>query len=328
MSDTQEHHETRRKPKEIVDRAKRWQDMSFSWKNILAVISTVIVIGLVFVAWSFIAPSSNPSNPPPTSGNGIQSLGAILLTIFVVALLVLAFLRMQPAATTATAFAWRPSIPSWLIPLLLIAIVAVFHDSLMALFPFDTQVRLRTAENVLMDNILWTGLALTVLLLLLGQRSAAAVAGIAVVLAFFLMPDAQGFSRSDRLHAWWNAPPKRTVTAYSNPEVFRDAVAKELGNEKCPGKMVVLDRSNPFRLVPGPQCLFHFKVITGTFQVTGTDGYGRTAKPLMLSPQGAAVADDPQFYARGVRLVSTDGEMQVLECPTGSVIRHWKCWDR
>ena len=120
----------------------------------------------------------------------------------------------------------------------------------------------------------------------------------------------------------YQAPPS------TNPEVYRAAVAKEQSSDKCPGKVVVLDKSNPSRSVPGPWCLFHYKVVTGTFKIDGTDGDGRAATPLTLTPQGATVSDNQQFYARHAQLASLDGEMQVLECPTGSVIRNWKCWDR
>ena len=331
MTDTNEHHETRRKPQEIVDRSKQWQDIQYSWWNIGYVLAGVAAIGILFMLWGWIMPGSTPSNPPPASGNGTPPAGPVLgslLLLCAIAFLAWLFTRARPAGLQATAVAWRPGIPGWVIALALIALVAVFHDRLLALFPFDTQVRLRTVENVLMDHILLTGFLFTALLLLLGQRSAAAVAGIAVVLAFFLMPDAQGFSRSDRLHAWWNAPPKRTVTAYSNPEVFRDAVAKKRSTPECPGTVKVLDASNPYYKLRGEWCMFYYRVLKGTFRVDGTNGWGNKAEPLIMSPNGDAATHNKQFYAREARLLTGDGEMQILECPTNSVQRNWQCWDR
>jgi hypothetical protein len=127
---------------------------------------------------------------------------------------------------------------------------------------------------------------------------------------------------------WYNSPPKRTVTAYSNPEVFRDAVAKKRSTPECPGTVKVLDASNPYYKLRGERCMFYYRVLKGTFRVDGTNGWGNKAEPLIMSPNGGATTHNKQFYAREARLLTGDGEMQILECPTSSVQRNWQCWDR
>lgn len=236
----------------------------------------------------------------------------------------------NPATQQVVWFTYRPWMWKTAIALAVVVVfglIVLYWPSL--LLPGELQLKLILVKNSILENLALALLIIGIPLLFLSEKARKWGFGLISlsVLMFFLMPDSSGLNRADRFHAWITTPAPRS-TVYSNPEAYRDAVAKEQRTAKCPGRVIVLDASNPSRTIPGPWCLLHYKVVAGKFRVDGTNGYGFAASPLYLSPQGSTVSNDPDFYARSVQLASGVGEMQILECPTGSVIRNWRCWDR
>lgn len=233
------------------------------------------VVGAVLLQIYF---DSGVASTPSTASAAGDATALVLKWAFVLGLIALAIAlgvvgynwlmaRVRPAAATAAAgttpAGFDFKMPKWLIVAVLIALVLVFRNELLALFPPGTQVRLVAFMDSLLNNWVLAGLIIAAVLLLLKQRTAAILVTALVLLAFFFMPDTSGLSRSERFYTYLTTPAPRLVPTR------REEVLPANTSRDCPGTLL-----GPFRLSTAevqfnPKGCYFYAKGNGTVKFTG-----------------------------------------------------------
>lgn len=192
---------------------------------------------------------------------GLGMIGYLILGVAAIAGILWLLSRVLPTATAAVGSMSR--VLPWLTALVLIVLVLVFWDTLMALFPAGTQVRLAAFRDALLNNWVLALLIIAAFLLLLKQRTAAIVVAAVAVLAFFLMPDTSGLSRSERFYTWITTPAPRIVPA------TREVVLPPNTSRDCPGKLLGPFRLDTAEVQFNPKGCYFYALGSGTVKFTG-----------------------------------------------------------
>lgn len=237
------------------------------------------LIGLIIVFWTPIA----------------ASVGAPRweYAVLFAALVVLVLAAVFPAARNAIGALPRP-----LVILVLILLLVMFRNTLLALFPLDTQVTLLVAQRRIMDN-LFLVLMVGAFALLFISRRAAVAAGALAVLLFFLSTDNLGLTRADKVHAW--------ITTPSSVRTPIPAVASLPPNtsRSCSGslKSVSLGQSN-MEINPSG-CFMYWRVETGRVILSGP------VAQKEVGPEGGNF-DGLTFYK--ARAATGTAQLRYLNC--------------
>lgn len=268
MTDSTEHHETRRKDPVIVERAQRWLKVNFSWGNIFLAIGAVIALAALFIfsGWIYSVSQGTPGLPGSAGGTPVW-LSIVLIVLVGMVVLAILFTRARSSATaTAGAgvgFGWRP--PTWLITIVVVLLVVYFWGTIIALFPPGTQATLAAFGNALATNWVLAGLILAALLWLLSQKTAAIIMLGLTVLAFFLMPDAGGLNRAERFTQWITTPaPNLSHRATPQEQVWAHNTSRD-----CPGKMMGPYRLSTVEVKFNPNGCFFYALGSGEVKFSG-----------------------------------------------------------